>query len=60
MTFELSIPYIKGPSVDLNDNMNGYYKDDEEYVTALIKEDNSNGQTVFNKMSNRSIIHIMR
>ena len=53
MTFDLSIPYIKGPSVDLNDNMNGYYKDDEEYVTALIKEDNSNGQTVFNKMSNR-------
>lgn len=53
MTFELSIPYIKGPSLDLNDNMNDYYKTSEDYVNALVNEENSTGYMVYNNMAGR-------
>lgn len=51
MLFELFIPYIQGASVDMKDNLNGYYKTDQEYADALITEDTSNGTLVYNTMT---------
>lgn len=47
MSFDLYLPYIKGPSIDLKDNMNGYYKSEKDYIDALITEDASYGQLVY-------------
>lgn len=51
MVFELFIPYIQGASTDINDNMNGYYKTEQDYADALIDEDTSNGTLVYNTMT---------
>lgn len=48
MLFELFMPYVKGASIDIKDNLNGYYKTDQEYADALITEDVSNGSMVYN------------
>lgn len=45
MVFEVFMPYFQGASVDMKDNMNGYYKTDKDYADALITEDEAN---VFN------------
>jgi hypothetical protein len=50
MTFELFIPYIKGASLDIKDNMNGYYKNEHDYADALVTEDSSNGAIVYDAM----------
>ena len=51
MLFELFMPYIKGASIDIKDNLNGYYKTDQEYADALITEDTSNGSMVYSTMT---------
>jgi len=51
MKFDLFMPYVQGPSLDIKDNMNGYYKTDQEYADALITEDSSNGMAVYNTLS---------
>lgn len=51
MLFELFMPYIKGASIDIKDNLNGYYKTDQEYADALITEDTSNGTMVYDTMT---------
>jgi hypothetical protein len=51
MLFELFMPYYQGASIDMKDNLNGYYKTDKEYAEALITEDTSNGTMVYNTMS---------
>lgn len=55
MTFDLYIPYIKGPSIDLKDNMNGYYKTSKDYIDALVNEDNSYGNLIYNWRKNNNI-----
>lgn len=55
MHCDLFIPYIEGASVDINDNLNDYYKTDKEYVEALINEDASYGRQVYNIMSNGTL-----
>lgn len=55
MTFELFIPYIQGASADMKDNLNGYYKTDQDYADALVTEDTQNGSLVFNAVARGSI-----
>jgi len=60
MLFELFMPYPKGASIDIKDNLNGYYKTDQDYADALITEDSSNGAIVYNacqRFSNNSLNH---
>lgn len=42
MVFEVFIPYFQGASVDMKDNMNGYYANERDYANALITEDAAN------------------
>jgi hypothetical protein len=51
MVCDLFIPYVQGPSLDIKDNMNGYYKTEQDYADALIREDSSNGMVVYETMS---------
>jgi len=51
MRFELFLPYIKGASIDMKDNLNGYYKTHQDYADALVTEDTMNGTTVHNIMA---------
>lgn len=50
MTFELFIPYQNSMSLDIKDNLNDYYKTQEEYIEALQTEDQVNGMMVYNTM----------
>ena len=51
MSFDLFIPYIEGASLDINDNLNDYYKTAQDYADALINEDTSSGSQVYNAMA---------
>lgn len=51
MHCDLFIPYIEGTSIDINDNLNDYYKTAQDYADALINEDTSNGSIVYNAMT---------
>ena len=51
MKFDLFMPYIQGASIDMKDNMNGYYKTDQDYADALITEDSSNGRLVYDTIT---------
>ena len=51
MNCDLFIPYIEGTSIDLDDNLNDYYKTAQDYADALINEDTSNGSIVYNAMT---------
>ena len=51
MLFELFMPYAKGASLDIKDNLNGYYETEQDYANALITEDTSNGSMVYNTMT---------
>lgn len=51
MRCDLFIPYIEGTSIDINDNLNDYYKTAQDYADALINEDTSNGSIVYNAMT---------
>ena len=53
MLFELFLPYPKGASIDIKDNLNGYYKTAQDYADALITEDTSNGALVHSVLSGR-------
>ena len=57
MLFELFMPYPKGASIDIKDNLNGYYKTVQDYADALVTEDTSNGLVVHNVMHGRGIDH---
>jgi hypothetical protein len=52
MIFDIFIPYNQGASVDIKDNLNGYYETEQDYADALVTEDNSNGAIVYNTIYN--------
>jgi hypothetical protein len=45
------MPYEQGASLDMKDNMNGYYKTSQDYADALINEDATNGAMVYSTMT---------
>ena len=55
MSCDLFIPYNLGASTDINDNLNGYYKTEQDYADALINEDRSNGSQVYSVMQNGTL-----
>lgn len=55
MLCDLFIPYIEGASIDVNDNLNDYYKTEQDYANALINEDASNGSLVYDAISRGNI-----
>lgn len=59
MCFDLFIPYIEGASIDINDNLNDYYKTGKEYADALINEDTSYGSQVYNIMSRGELENVI-
>lgn len=52
MLFELFMPYAVGASIDMKDNLNGYYKTEQDYADALVKEDTVNGSMVYDASRN--------
>lgn len=51
MRCDLFMPYIEGASIDINDNLNDYYKTGKDYADALINEDASYGSQIYNVMA---------
>lgn len=51
MSCDLFIPYNIGASTDIKDNLNGYYKTEQDYADALVEEDRLNGSQVYSVMS---------
>lgn len=51
MMFELFMPYFKGASIDMKDNLNGYYKTEQEYADALVNEDKTGGAMVYDTLT---------